>query len=713
VVKDYYGKVLKSSKDLKTSACCDGGGVPAHLEALLANVHEEVRAKYYGCGIVVPAALRGARVLDLGSGSGRDVYLISQLVGPEGEVAGVDMTDEQLATAEEHADWHMRAFGYARRNVRFLKGYIEKLGELGLQPGSFDVIVSNCVINLSADKDAVLAEAGRFAQEVLDPLNRDGDKQGSRLVDGKVIPPKGFKEAYRKFIEAGWNGLGGLPEYGGQGLPHLIATPVQEIWKSSNLALCLAPMLTSGVSEALRIHGSPQQQKTYLPKLTAGEWTGTMNLTEPQAGSDLSAVRTRAEREGDHYRIRGTKIFITWGEHDMSDNIVHLVLARTPDAPEGVKGISLFIVPKFLVKPDGSTGERNDLRCVSLEHKLGIHASPTCVMAYGDNKGAIGYLVGEENRGLEYMFTMMNYARLAVGVEGVAIAERAYQHALEYAKTRVQGRAIGQKSGDRVTIIHHPDVRRMLMSMRAQTEAMRALAYYAAATLDQAKHHPDPAKKGRSQALLDLLTPIVKGWCTEQGVEVASTGIQVHGGMGFVEETGAAQYLRDARILTIYEGTTGIQANDLVGRKIAREAGATAKALLGELRKFDLELAKSGNADIQALRKQLASGVAAVSECVEFILAQAGKDPRSAFAGAVPFLKLMGITCGGWQMARAALIAEKRLSGAGDKAFLEAKIKTARFFGDHVLSQAPGLRDAVVSGADAMMALAEDQFLAA
>ncbi|MGH8642695.1 MAG: acyl-CoA dehydrogenase family protein, partial [Burkholderiales bacterium] len=347
--------------------------------------------------------------------------------------------------------------------------------------------------------DAVLGEAAKFAQEVLDPLNRDGDKQGAKLADGKVTAPKGFKEAYRKFIEAGWNGLGAQPEYGGQGLPHLVSVPVQEIWKSANMALCLAPMLTGGVLEALKVHASPEQMKTYGGKLTSGVWSGTMNLTEPQAGSDLSAVRTRAVREGDHYRIQGTKIFITWGEHDMTENIVHLVLARTPDAPEGVKGISLFIVPKFLPRPDGTPGERNDIKCVSIEHKLGIHGSPTCVLAYGDHGGAVGTLVGEENRGLEYMFTMMNHARLSVGVEGVAAGERAYQHAVEYARTRVQGREIGQRSGDRVTIIHHPDVRRMLMSMRSQTEAMRALSYFAAATLDKAKHHPDPAEKRRNQ----------------------------------------------------------------------------------------------------------------------------------------------------------------------------------------------------------------------
>jgi alkylation response protein AidB-like acyl-CoA dehydrogenase len=556
----------------------------------------------------------------------------------------------------------------------------------------------------------VLAEAGKFAQEVLDPLNHTGDQQGARLADGKVIPPKGFKEAYRKFIEAGWNGLGGQPEYGGQGLPHLIATPVQEIWKSGNMALCLAPMLTSGVFEALRHHGSPQQQKTYLPKLTSGEWTGTMNLTEPQAGSDLSAVGTRAEREGDHYRIRGTKIFITWGEHDMTENIVHLVLARTPDAPEGVKGISLYIVPKFLVKPDGSTGERNDLRCVSIEHKMGIHASPTCVMAYGDNKGAIGYLVGEENRGLEYMFTMMNYARLGVGVEGMALAERAYQHALEYAKTRVQGREIGQKSGDRVTIIHHPDVRRMLMSMRAQTEAMRALAYYAAATLDKAKHHPDSAKKQRSQALLDLLTPIVKGWCTEQGVEVASTGIQVHGGMGFVEETGAAQYLRDARITTIYEGTTGIQANDLIGRKVAFEKGATALAVIEAMREIDARLGAAGGMP-ESLRVNLREAIDNLDGATRWLVATYPQNAKAAAGVAVPYLKLFGTVAGGWMMARAALVAQEKLKQPdADRDFLQAKLATARFYAEHELPRALPLAREVTRGADSVLALDPGKF---
>ena len=435
-----------------------------------------------------------------------------------------------------------------------------------------------------------------------------------------------------------------------------------------------------------------------------------MNLTEPQAGSDLALVRTKAVRESGHYRISGQKIFITFGEHDMTENIVHLVLARTPDAPEGVKGISLFIVPKFLVKPDGSLGERNTATCASIEHKLGIHASPTAVMVF---ENAIGYLVGEENRGLSYMFIMMNAARFAVGLEGVSIAERAFQRALAYAKDRVQGRELvdGAKA---VPIIRHPDVRRMLMLMKSQTEAMRALAYVVAAAVDFSSRSEKKEDRKQHQAFVELMIPVVKGWSTETGIEVASLGVQVHGGMGFIEETGAAQYLRDARITTIYEGTTGIQANDLVGRKIAREGGVTVKAWLAELRKFDADLAKSKNSDIQALRTHLAAGVQAIAVSVEFILANAAKDPNTAFAGAVPFLKLMGITAGGWQMARAALISERKLSDkSNDQGFYSAKISTARFFGDHVLSQAPGLAATVTSGAAAVMALTEEQFLAA
>src|SRR5690349_16542418 len=559
--------------------------------------------------------------------------------------------------------------------------------------------------------DAILEEAAKFATGVLDPINYSGDQEGSKWADGEVRTPKGFRDAYRQFCAGGWNALPFEAEWGGQSLPRLVSTPVQEMWKSSNLSFSLCPLLTQGAIEALLLRGSEELQRRYLPKMVEGRWTGTMNLTEPQAGSDLSLVRTRAERvkegkSGDHYLVSGQKIFITYGEHDLAENIVHLVLARTPDAPEGVKGISLFIVPKFVPEKDGRPGKRNGAKCASIEHKLGIHASPTAVMVYDK---AVGYVVGEENRGLEYMFIMMNAARFAVGLEGVAIAERAFQRALAFAKERIQGRDLVQ-GGKPVPIIRHPDVRRMLMLMKAQTEAMRALAYTTAAAMDFARKDPDAEARKRHQAFVDLMIPVVKGWCTETGIDVASLGVQVHGGMGFVEETGAAQYLRDARITTIYEGTTGIQAMDLVGRKIAREAGATAKAWLATLKSLDGELARSGNADVKALRAQLAQGAQAVADCVNFIVES--KDPRGTFAGAVPFLKLMGIVAGGWQMARAALAAEKKMP-AGDKAFLEAKIATARFYGDHVLVQAPALRDTVVKGAAAVMSLDEDQFLAA
>ena len=555
---------------------------------------------------------------------------------------------------------------------------------------------------------AVLGEAAKFAQEVLEPLNRVGDKEGAKLADHVVTSPTGFKAAYQQFTAAGWNGLGGKTEFGGQGLPHLISNPVMEMWTSANMAFCLCPMLTSGVMEALAHHASAELLQRYMPKLSSGEWSGTMNLTEPQAGSDLAAIRSRAIPEGDHYKISGTKIYITWGEHDMADNIVHLVLARLPDAPEGVKGISLFIVPKFMVNADGSPGARNDVKCISIEHKLGIHASPTCVMQYGDAGGAVGYLVGEPNRGLEYMFTMMNHARLGVGLEGVAIAERAYQHALEYAKTRVQGREVGQRSGDRVTIIHHPDVRRMLMHMKSQIEAMRALAYLAAATLDKSKHHPDAAEKRRNQALLDLLIPVVKAWCTEQCIEIASLGVQIHGGMGFVEETGAAQYLRDARITTIYEGTTGIQANDLVGRKVGYEKGATALAVIAEMRTTAAVLSAGADA---AVGVSLSSAIDALDEATRWIVDTFQKNPNAVFAVGVPYLKLFGIVGGGWMMARAMLAAQRKRGEPGaDAAFYDAKLTTARFYCAHILPQAAAFKQTVISGADSVLALAESQF---
>jgi len=588
------------------------------------------------------------------------------------------------------------------KDMRFVMKELAGLDEVSKLPGYEEATADTA--------DAILEEAAKFATEVLDPLNWVGDQEGSVWKDGAVKTPKGFREAYHQYVEAGWGALPVDAKWGGQGLPRIVSTPVEEMWCSANMSFSLCPMLTQGAIHAIELAGSDALQKTYLGKMASGEWTGTMNLTEPQAGSDLALLRTKAERAGDHYLISGQKIFITYGEQDFTENIVHLVLARTPDAPEGVKGISLFVVPKFLVNADGSLGKRNGATCASIEHKLGIHASPTAVMVYDK---AVGYLVGKENQGLAYMFIMMNAARFAVGLEGVSISERALQRAVAYARDRVQGRDIAE-GGKSAPIIRHPDVRRMLMLMKSQTEATRALAYVVAAAADAASSHPDKAMRERNLAFVDLMIPVVKGWSTETGIDVASLGVQVHGGMGFIEETGAAQHLRDARITTIYEGTTGIQANDLLGRKIAREGGATVKGWLEHLQKFDAELAKSANADVAVLRKQLASGAKAIAECVDYVLATAGKDPRAAFAGAVPFLKLMGIVAGGWQMARAGLVCEKRLAeGSGDAAFYKAKLATARFFADHMMVQSGGLRDTVVSGAGTVMAIPEDQFIAA
>ena len=587
----------------------------------------------------------------------------------------------------------MSAYQAPLKDMRFVLNELAGLSEVAKLPGYADATPDTV--------EAILEEASKFASGVLDPINYSGDQEGSKWADGAVATPKGFKDAYRQFCEGGWNALPFEAEWGGQGLPRVVSTPVQEMWKSSNMSFSLCPLLTQGAIEALLLRGSEELKRRYLPKMVEGKWTGTMNLTEPQAGSDLSLVRTKAERRADHYLISGQKIFITYGEHDLAENIVHLVLARTPEAPEGVKGISLFVVPKFL-----EDGKRNSAKCASIEHKLGIHASPTAVMVYDK---AVGFLVGEENRGLEYMFIMMNAARFAVGLEGVAISERAFQRALAFAKERIQGRDLTQ-GGKAVPIIRHPDVRRMLMLMKSQTEAMRALAYTTAAAMDHVHKHPDAETRKQYQAFVDLMIPVVKGWSTETGIEVASLGVQVHGGMGFVEETGAAQYLRDARITTIYEGTTGIQAMDLVGRKIQREGGSTAKAWLASLKTLDAELGRSQNADIKALRAQLAQGAQSVADGVNFIVET--KDPRTIFAGAVPFLKLVGIVAGGWQMARAAMAAERNLN-SGDKHFLQAKIATARFYGDQVLVQAPALRDTVVKGAPGVMALSEEQFLAA
>ncbi len=549
----------------------------------------------------------------------------------------------------------------------------------------------------SADlADTILQEAGKFAENVLDPLWKSADRQGSRWTPEGVRTPDGFGAAYRQYVAGGWPALRADPHYGGQGAPTVLGTAVEELWAAANLAFKLCPMLTQGAIEALELSGSEAQKALYLPKMVSGEWTGTMNLTEPQAGSDLAAIRTRAVPEGDHYRLYGQKIFITYGEHDLTPNIIHMVLARIEGAPPGVKGISLFIVPKVLVNADGSLGARNDVHCLSIEHKLGIHASPTAVLAYGQNEGAIGYLVGEPNRGLEYMFVMMNAARLSVGLEGYAVAERALQQAAEWGRTRIQGKPpVPSPDGRPLPIAHHPDVKRMLLTMRSQVEAMRALGLYAALQLDLGVAHPDAARRAAARARGELLIPIVKGWSTETGVELASLAIQVHGGMGYIEETGAAQVLRDARITTIYEGTTGIQSNDLIGRKIGRDRGATIGALLTEI-ESELEALPAAAVG----RVETLEAVAALRAATASLLEAMATDPARGAAVAVPYLKLCGLVLGGWLMTRAAAIAAADLAaGAADREFMQAKVATARFYSAHVLPQAHAQARVVAGGA--------------
>ncbi|MEP4379556.1 MAG: acyl-CoA dehydrogenase [Alphaproteobacteria bacterium] len=554
--------------------------------------------------------------------------------------------------------------------------------------------------------EQILNESARFTGEVVAPLNQTGDQQTSTLSGSDVKTPDGFKEAYQAFVEGGWNGTPFEPEHGGMGLPWTITTALQEMWQSSNLAWSLCPLLTIGAIESVIAHGSDDLKATFLEKLVSGEWTGTMNLTEPQAGTDLGLLKSRAEREGDHYRIKGTKIFITYGEQDFTDNIIHLVLARLPDAPPGVKGISLFLVPKFLVNDDGSLGERNDAHAISLEHKLGIHASPTCVMAYGENSdGAVGYLIGEEHDGLRCMFTMMNNARLNVGLQGVAVAERAYQHAVAYARERVQSAPVAS-GGDSVTIIQHPDVRRMLMSMRAQTEAMRALAYYTNSALDRSRHHGDAETRGYNQRRTDLLTPVVKAWCTDLGVDIASTGVQVHGGMGFIEETGAAQYFRDSRIAPIYEGTNGIQAIDLLGRKLLRDGGAAMEELLDEID----EIPDSDDPEIATIIAAQKDANRTLRHASEWMLDPANNDVNRKFAGAHAFLHLAGTVVGGWLMTRSALAAKNGAASGESPEFLESKGITARFYADHILPRATMHLETITRGGDSVMALAEDRF---
>ncbi|TAM87802.1 MAG: acyl-CoA dehydrogenase, partial [Candidimonas sp.] len=592
------------------------------------------------------------------------------------------------------------AYRVPARDVRFVFKELAGLDEVLSLPGFEDV---------SADLiDAVLEENARFVEQVVAPLNRRGDTDPARWNNGAVVTTPGFREAFRQYANGGWQGLQHDPRWGGQGLPKMVAAAADESINAASLAFSLCPLLTDGVVEALAAVGSPAQRDRYIPALIEGRWTGTMNLTEPQAGSDLALVATRAARQPDGtYRLSGQKIFITYGEHDLAENIIHLVLARMPDAPPGVKGISLFIVPKFLVDDDGSLGARNDVWCASLEHKLGIHASPTAVLLYGGGKGqvggdgAVGYLVGEAHHGLEYMFVMMNAARYAVGIQGIAVSERALQKAQAYAHERVQGEALGGSAGS-VAIINHPDVQRMLLTMRALTEGARALAYVAAAELDRAHRHADPAARERSRRRHDYLVPVIKGFSTEVAVEVASLGIQVHGGAGYIEETGAAQYFRDARILPIYEGTTAIQANDFVGRKTLRDAAAVARDLMAAMHATAAELAAAHGDDhaagLDLIGRQLRAAVDAYERATEFMLARAANNTRAVLFGSVPYLMLAGVALAGWQMARAALVCVRRLQVEEGDPFLRRKFATSVFYAAHVLPRTQALAAAIVEG---------------
>ncbi len=551
---------------------------------------------------------------------------------------------------------------------------------------------------------AILEESAKFTADVLAPLNWLGDQQGSQWKDGEVTTPDGWKDAYTQFIENGWGSLAFPPEFGGQGLPMTVAAAVQEMWHSANMSFGLCPLLTQGAVDAIEHHASDELKQRYLPKMVEGVWCGTMNLTEPQAGSDLAAVRSKATPAGDHYLISGQKIYITYGEHDLTENIIHLVLARLPDAPEGVKGISLFIVPKYLINDDGSLGERNDVKCVSIEHKLGIHASPTCVMSYGDNGGAVGYLVGKEHHGLAYMFTMMNQARHAVGVEGYGVAERAYQQALAYARDRKQGKTLLGKSEDDQGIINHPDVRRILMTMRSSIEAMRGLGLECAAAFDRGRRHPDADVRERMLRRGELLTPLVKGWSTEMGVELCSLGVQVHGGMGYIEETGAAQMLRDSRITTIYEGTTAIQANDLIGRKAARDGGKGLSELMADMRSTLESLASQEHVDLQAIVKRLEPAVSAAESATAWLLEQ--DDASLPAAVSVEFLMMQGRLAGGWMLARNALAAvELKQSADADQSYLDTRITVARYYAERMLPLVESASTIIVESAQSTVAL--------
>ena len=587
-------------------------------------------------------------------------------------------------------------------DMRFVLRHLAGLDELARLPG-YGEATPDLV-------DAILEEAGKLAGEVLAPLNAPGDRQHARLENGVVRTPDGFRDAYTTYREGGWNGLPFDPDYGGMGLPWAVAFAVQEMWQAANMSFGLCPLLNEGAVELLQSHGTEAQKATYLPNLISGQWTGTMNLTEPQAGSDLASVRCRADRAADgSYRLHGQKVFITYGDHDLAENIIHMVLARLPDAPAGVRGVSLFLVPKFLVDADGALGRRNDVRCVSLEDKLGIRASPTCVMAFGDEEGAEGFLVGEENHGVAAMFTMMNNARLSVGLQGVAIAERAYQQARDYAAERIQGHAIGDAADEAYhPILHHPDVKRMVMDMRARTEAARALTYVAAAELDRAHKAETPEARAAAQTRVDLLTPVVKAWSTDLGVEVASSGIQVHGGMGYVEETGAAQLLRDARVAPIYEGTNGIQAADLVFRKVARDKGAAVAGLMDEMRATVAALPAAGPA-LDGVGDRLAAAIDALATATDWVVDHAKADAPAVATSAVPYLDLFGIVAGGHLMAEAGVAASRRLSETDGQAdFLSRKLSTVRFYADHILSQAPARVAPVTDGAAVVLDCHED-----
>jgi 3-(methylthio)propanoyl-CoA dehydrogenase len=591
----------------------------------------------------------------------------------------------------------MRAYQAPLRDYQFLINELVDFESITKLPGYEE----------AADfADAVLEEAGNFASTALDPLNVIGDREGCKFKDGEVTTPKGFKDAYRLFSEAGWFGLAVEPEFGGQGLPQLLSTATLEMWNASNMGFALGPLLNQGAIEAILLCGTEEQKKRYVPNLVSGKWAGTMDLTEPQAGSDLAAVSTKAVPNGDHYLITGQKIFITYGEHDYTENIIHLTLGRTANAPAGIKGISLFITPKFLVNADGSLGARNDIWCSGIEHKLGIHASPTCSLNYGETSGgAVGYLVGEENEGLKYMFIMMNMSRFSMGVQAYAAADRAFQAALEYAKERVQSRDVGSKDPVPVAILAHPDVRRLLMNVKCQVEAMRALAFYTAEAMD---HHadPDPAKREEAAAIVEFFTPIVKGWSTEVAPSLCSEALQVFGGSGYVEETGVAQYYRDVRIASIYEGTTAIQANDLLGRKFLRDSGKVAMQVIALIEATAKDLEASSNADSRAIGFELGKGAAALITAATWLSANAKKDVRQTFAAAVPYLMLWGYVAGAWQLGRSALIAEKKL----DDPFYAAKLVTARYYADHVLPKAIGYAHEVTTGGSTTMGLKDEQF---